>query len=153
MDTTVWGPFMWKTIHHIALSYPSPPAPEERRAYRAFFENLHEVIPCKVCAANYRQHLKELPVSEFLVDAFSLFSWTVHMHNLVNKMNGKAEWSVSGAYDEYTRSRQPNKKKKFEYAPMLLLLLACVIVFVILVYSGCIMYARHNILYQTCMHA
>jgi Erv1 / Alr family len=135
---------MWKTMHHIALSYPTPPTQRERQAYQAYFENLHEVIPCKVCAANYRDHLKELPVSDFMTDAFTLFSWTVKVHNIVNRINVKQEWDIMSMYELYTRPPKTNKKKSFQYT--LLILLAIVVVAVIFIYNACMIYAKHNIL-------
>ena len=83
----MWGPALWRAIHFIALGYPQRSASDaDRAAYRAFFESLDAVIPCQICATNYRRHLLELPI-----DDGALFDWTVNLHNLVDKELGKAD--------------------------------------------------------------
>jgi hypothetical protein len=101
MGTKVWGPPMWRTLHFIALGYPTNPTNDHKQAYKHFFENLHHVIPCGLCASNYQQHLQEVDISTFLENTDTLFAWTVHVHNIVNKENGKREWSVEEAKTHY----------------------------------------------------
>lgn len=94
---TVWGPPLWKSLHFIALGYPSMPTDEDRQAYGAFFANLHAVIPCVACAVNYRRHLDELPVEEHLDGPAELFAWTVALHNMVNIEKDAPAWTVAQA--------------------------------------------------------
>lgn len=98
--TDVWGPALWRAIHFIALGYPSVPTEADAVAYRSFFESLDKVIPCDVCAKNYRRHFEEIPIDGYLLgdrggDSPSLFDWTVKLHNVVDAELGKAdsEWS------------------------------------------------------------
>jgi FAD-linked sulfhydryl oxidase len=106
MDPTVWGPAFWKTIHHVALGYPAHPTPEDVRDYRAFFSSLDRVLPCHVCAVNYRRHFDDdLPIDPYLTGGRRLFDWTVLLHNVVNTENGKLPWKVEDAYAFYASGR------------------------------------------------
>lgn len=104
----IWGKSFWTTLHIAALGYPDNPAPDEMGAYRQFFENFGNILPCKKCMANYRQHLLQLPIAPSLKSRDSLFAWTVKLHNIVNNATGKAEWTndyakefyLSGSYND-----------------------------------------------------
>lgn len=102
MGAGAWGPHLWYSMHYIALGYPNRPSNEERTNYYTFFFNLHKVIPCKKCSRNYREHLKELPLEQYMTSGFKLFEWTVKVHNIVNKEHGKKEWTYDEAYNYYT---------------------------------------------------
>lgn len=103
--TDVWGPALWRAIHFIALGYPAVPTEADAAAYRAFFEGLDRVIPCEVCAVNYRRHLQELPIDGYLLGSArgegspSLFEWTVLLHNIVDRELGKPshDWTPQAA--------------------------------------------------------
>ena len=101
----VWGPHLWKSIHYISLGYPKEPTQEDKDNYKSFFENLWKVIPCDKCAINYKNHLKELPLNASdLETTTSLFYWTVHLHNIVNKEKGKKLISPKKALSEYVNT-------------------------------------------------
>lgn len=88
---TVWGPFFWHTIHLVALGYPKEPTYAEKRAAKEFYESLTHLIPCPVCKEHYTQHLQQNPITPSLDTRKDLFTWTVNIHNIVNKMLGKPE--------------------------------------------------------------
>lgn len=102
MKTDVWGKHLWYSIHLIALAYPENPTNEEKRHYQAFFENLHEVLPCYKCSINYLKHLNEIPITtKVLSNTDNLFRWTVDIHNLVNVELGKKQWKYVEAIEYY----------------------------------------------------
>lgn len=96
-----WGPPTWHAIHYIALGYPSRPDDDDRATYRAFFELLGRVLPCKLCTGHYAENLKQLPLEPHLESPERLFEWTVLLHNNVNRAAGKREWSVAEAREFY----------------------------------------------------
>lgn len=112
-----WGPSVWKAMHYIALAYPKDPSPADIRHYWAFFMGLGNVIPCNYCATNYRKHMEELPIDPYLQKG-NLFEWTVEIHNMVNRENGKKEIGPDEAFlllvgDENCNCEKPVKKGSY----------------------------------------
>ena len=103
MDTTVWGPATWLFIHSAALAY----SPSSKEAYKAFFMNLGDVLPCPNCRAHYKSLLNEKELDAALESPVSLFEYTVDFHNAVNRSLEKPEYSYMQAFEElkkkYTR--------------------------------------------------
>jgi len=87
----VWGPHGWKFIHMIALAYSPNPTEEQKKHYKEFFTVLQYILPCSICANNYAKHFTvDLPFTdEVLANRDNLVRWTIDVHNLVNKENGK----------------------------------------------------------------
>lgn len=106
----VWGKYLWKSIHIVALAYPAQPTISDMKNYKSFFHIIGSILPCKKCSIQYMKHLKEIPIETFLNDTDDLFEWTVKIHNIVNKSLGKKEWTLdeaiayysSGAFNENT---------------------------------------------------
>lgn len=93
-----WGRDGWRFIHYVALTYPPKPTEEDRKKYIKFFESLQDVLPCEICAVHFRQNMKEYPIK--MGSNRELFNWTVDIHNVVNKQNGKKVLSYDEAFDE-----------------------------------------------------
>lgn len=77
------------TIHIVALGYSEQPTYAEKRAAKEFYEGLQFLLPCSICREHYREHITAQPVSPFLDNRKSLFTWTVNLHNTVNKKLNK----------------------------------------------------------------
>lgn len=100
----VWGPLFWHTIHIIALGYPIQEPPYQvKRAAKEFYESLASLIPCPACREHYSKHLKDNPISPSLDRRADLFSWTVNLHNVVNKSLGKPNVSETEVIAFYTK--------------------------------------------------
>jgi hypothetical protein len=100
-----WGREGWKFIHWVALTYPHNPTEKDKKNYLRFFESLQDVLPCPICAEHFKQNMKKHPIN--LESNKQLFNWTVEMHNLVNKQNGKKTLTFDQAFSEVT---QQNKR-------------------------------------------
>ena len=98
-----WGPFFWHTIHITALGYPSKPSFAEKKAAKEFFESLKFLIPCPICKEHYKEHFEKHPISPYLDTRQDLFRWTVILHNEVNKMLGKKEFTETQSIQFYSR--------------------------------------------------
>ena len=110
-----WGPHGWKFIHMLALAYPNEPTDEQKKNYKTFFEALQPVLPCSLCANNYKRHITvELPITEaVLKDKESFVKWSIDMHNLVNKETGKLPLSYDDAL-ELIYNNFETKQVKFD---------------------------------------
>ena len=98
-----WGPFFWHTIHITALGYPSKPSFAEKKAAKEFFESLKFLIPCPICKEHYKEHFEKHPITPYLDTRQDLFRWTVILHNEVNKMLGKKEYTETQSIQFYSR--------------------------------------------------
>ena len=89
-------------MHFIALGYPNNPSNADKNNYKNFYENLVNVIPCADCAEHLKENLKSIPIDTFLNTREKLFEWTVLLHNQVNKLLNRREWSIQEAHALYT---------------------------------------------------
>ena len=100
---SVWGPFFWHTIHIVALGYPKSPSYTEKRCAKEFYESLAYLLPCGVCRQHYNEHLQKNPITPFLDTRTDLLKWTIMIHNSVNKMLEKPEWTEEEVIIYYER--------------------------------------------------
>ena len=103
----VWGKYFWTCFHYVALGYPDEPTVSDRQIYRDFYSTFGHVLPCKKCTDNYERHLQELPIDSYLKNSYTLFEWTVRVHNIVNKELGKPIWNIEYAKMYYLHLDQP----------------------------------------------
>jgi len=101
MNPEVWGPPAWTFLHSITINYPHNPTPEEKIHYFNFFDNLKNVLPCEICKKHYKSHLEAVPLSENIDSKDKLIRWLINIHNKINVMNGKKEWTYQEVIDHY----------------------------------------------------
>jgi len=105
MKPDIWGKYLWISIHFIAMEYPHEPSLKDKQNYRIFFDNLKNVIPCKNCSDNYKDHLIKYPLTDHVLSSrMNLFKWTVDIHNEVNKITNVPQISYESAISIYTES-------------------------------------------------
>ena len=108
---SVWGPFFWHTIHIVALGYSKNPTYTDKKCAKEFYESFAFLIPCSVCREHYKEHLVAKPITTFLDSRTDLIKWTIDIHNKVNKMLGKPEWTLDEVLTYYekigSRNRSP----------------------------------------------
>ena len=108
MNQNIWGPHLWFSLHTISFNYPLKPSEKDKEEYKLFFKNLQEVIPCSVCKKNYKRHLNEHPIEDYLNSRKLLVYWVIDMHNMVNSEIGKKILS----YDIVLKKYEDVYKKK-----------------------------------------
>ena len=121
---SVWGPFFWHTIHIVALGYSKNPTYTDKKCAKEFYESLAFLLPCSICREHYKEYLQEKPISTFLDSRTDLIKWTIQIHNKVNKMLGKPEWTLEEVLSYYekvgARNRSPvwtkEDMKEVDYA-------------------------------------
>lgn len=138
MDPQAWGSCLWRTIHILAIGYPDNPSYENTIDYKNFFENLWKVLPCHNCAVNYKRHLKEVPLDNYLVSNNKLFEWTVTLHNVVNAELNKPLMNLNDATKLYRNILKGNLEKKekenekINYVKIFIIIIICIIIYFIL---------------------
>lgn len=84
----LWGKNGWIFLNYIALSFPKNPTNEEKKMYKDFFYSLQYVLPCESCSNNFKEHIKILPIDNYLKNSDSLYEWIIKIQNLLNtKLN------------------------------------------------------------------
>ena len=115
MDTTVWGPPFWFTLHTISINYPDKPDYVEKQQHLLFFESLKKILPCTICREHYKDFLKKKPLSPYLDSKKALMRWVLDCHNNVNKINGEKTWTFEEMKKYYDNiyNNQDNFKCSF----------------------------------------
>jgi hypothetical protein len=98
-------------MHIVALGYPKNPTYTDKKCAKEFYESLAFLLPCSICREHYKGYLQEKPISTFLDSRTDLIKWTIQIHNKVNKMLGKPEWTLEEVLSYYekvgARNRSP----------------------------------------------
>ncbi len=102
----MWGRQAWHFIHFVALSYPHKPTEEDKTKYKIFLDSLGNTLPCQICAAHFKENMMKHPPKMDSNEEF--FNWTVDIHNLVNKANGKKQISFQKALEETQKNSKQN---------------------------------------------
>jgi hypothetical protein len=89
---------LWSILHNRAFILREVDGAKEAEFLREFDAR----VPCGDCRLHWREILKKTPPD---FDAY--FAWTVEVHNAVNRILGKREWTVAEARAAYP-ARSPS---------------------------------------------
>lgn len=87
IDPRFWGREAWIFLQNIAKGYPSNPTLIDKNNYKILFDSLKNTLPCSTCRSNYKQHLREFPIINYLKDRKSLLTWVRLVKNKSNNRN------------------------------------------------------------------
>lgn len=59
MQTNIWGPPMWFSIHLMSFNYPVQPTEADQNAYATWLQALGNVLPCRHCRENFARNMRE----------------------------------------------------------------------------------------------
>ena len=123
IDPIIWGPSGWKFMHYITLSYSNNPTSKDKNNIKNFFMSVKKVLPCKNCQLNFEKHLEMYPLNEeVLKNRESLVIWFMNIHNRVNNLHNKKEYTSDKIYNEYILSYN-NTYDNYKYNLLIILLL------------------------------
>jgi Erv1 / Alr family len=103
MPPDVWGPIFWNTMHILSLGYPVEPTDADKAAAKQFFQSLKILLPCPVCREHYKQQVTDAALDEAVQSKGQLIHWVWELHNRVNKMLGKSEFSMDAFLENMQR--------------------------------------------------
>ena len=129
MEPTIWGPHAWTFLHSITFQYPENPTDMEKQKYYTFFNSLKNTLPCPNCREHYAQNYEKIPIR--LDTRNELIEWLIDIHNSVNTMIGKREYSYDEVYDIYNSLYQGNNMgstKHFNNISIIVILLLMMII-------------------------
>lgn len=116
MQTSKWGPPLWKVLHTIAHNYD--PETHDVEDYKKFFKLLGKVLPCKYCRESYVVFFDEIPIDKYTKCQKDMAYWVYLMHNKVNDKLRKQgllhaeDPPFSAVYAKYDKWRADCTKKK-----------------------------------------
>ena len=111
IDPQLWGPSGWRIIHFICYGAPANLRTEHKVHYATFLRAMGNVLPCGTCRMHFAENLEKHPLTEeVLATRDSLFAWSVEMHNEVNRMHGKREWTPEEAVRELLKKEEPQEQ-------------------------------------------
>ena len=84
MKPSLWGSHLWYILHIITFDYPDNPTSYDKIAYRDFFTNIKNVLPCKECKKHYNTFITDYPITPHLDRKSDLVKWLIQIHNFVN---------------------------------------------------------------------
>mgnify|MGYP003955750091 CR=1 FL=1 len=99
MEAKIWGPHAWIFLHSITMAYPENPTEQDKSNFRTFFSSIQDILPCSICKTHYKQHLTENPIQ--LSNRKELVNWLINIHNSVNKLNNKKQYSYNEVINYY----------------------------------------------------
>ena len=109
MEPNIWGPSAWRFLHTVTFLYPENPTVADKQNYFIFFKSLKKVLPCPNCQEHYSINFEKFPIR--LEKRDDLIEWLIDIHNEVNKMNQKREYSYEEVYDIYNKMYEDGKEK------------------------------------------
>jgi len=138
ISPSLWGCHMWKSLHYITLSYPDNPDETTKKLYEDFFINIiWKYLPCEKCRYNYQNHIKELPLTDDILNSRNKFIyWLVDIHNLVNEETGKRKIT----YDEFNKiyldnNNNNNNNNTFNISFFIIIFLVIIMVILFIIYK------------------
>ena len=111
MEPNIWGPHAWFFLHSVSLMYPEHPSEQDKHNYFNFFIQLKNVLPCIICRQNYNNHLIKYPLKKSLNSREDLARWLVNIHNEVNKIHKKKQYT----YEEVLQMYKDIYNEKIRY--------------------------------------
>lgn len=99
MQTAIFGPPFWFTIHLVSFNYPVNPANCDKERYKKWLQATGRILPCRYCRDNFEQNFSDTIRSmqklygieecdkDFYLDNRDMFSrFCYHLHDTVNQM-------------------------------------------------------------------
>lgn len=134
ISPNIWGPSTWTFIHLIVLSEKEPFDTTRLRYYQELFKQLTYLLPCEKCRMHLTENIDKLPNIITLKSKRELFDWTTQLHNLVNKITNKQEWSLDMSYNHWSDISTGKKNLNNIECTSVYWKYTCIFLFIVLVF-------------------
>lgn len=132
MNPKVWGHHAWIFLHSITLNYPTNPTINDIKKHYNFFNNLMYILPCDKCKYHYKQNLMKYPLTnKILSSRENLINWLINIHNSVNYMNNKKQFTYDEMINKYNDIYN-NIDNKFIHFNKIIIVLIIICIIIIL---------------------
>jgi hypothetical protein len=118
MQSSVFGPPLWHTLHIISFNYPVKPTSDDIKNYTNFLMSFEFTLPCIYCRTNFKKNISRAKFTPSVMNSRDSFSRFIYkLHNCVNTMLGK---TIKISYDdvrdryEHFRSRCSENEKRVD---------------------------------------
>lgn len=94
VDTSVWGPSLWKILHIASMRSGNR---NSVSLWRMIFEAMKTGLPCPDCSGHYNVWYRTHPLRIGLMpNVFqeAIIRWILDAHNDVNRRTGKPIWNI-----------------------------------------------------------
>lgn len=106
MQSAIFGPALWMSIHLVSFNYPMNPSEEDKNNYHRWLMSVGKVLPCKFCRENFPKNLRTANYDRSVLnsrDSFSRFCYDLHC--VVNSMLHKESPSYEEVRKQYEMFR------------------------------------------------
>lgn len=135
----IWGPSTWTFLHLIVLAEQDDVS-DRLVHYKQLYELLTYLLPCAKCRKHLQENIKSLKDIENLQSKRELFDWTTQLHNNVNKLGNKKQYSMNESFEIWSDIANGKKidapesrESNGNIIKIILLLIVLVIVFSLVV--------------------
>jgi hypothetical protein len=115
MQTAIFGPVFWSSIHMVSFNYPVCPTQQQKQDYKHWIEATGKVLPCLYCRQNFDKNILAASHGDDYDsrDKFSRFCYRLHceVNKMLKKNTNLSYESVRDIYEGF-RSRCLTEKQK-----------------------------------------
>ena len=114
-DPTVFGPYLWISLHISAAHYPFNPSPIVRRRIKDRILALPYEIPCEKCRPHALSYIesKASELDKAVSCRSELVKFYVDFHNYVNTFLKKPTWTYEQAIKYYGEKSEKSSFEEF----------------------------------------
>lgn len=111
MQSSKWGKAGWDMMFYTAAGYELNELPVEDKAplYKAYYESIGYVLPCKYCRDSYVEFFDILDFDQYATKHCGVMRFVYDMKNMVNeKLKTQERRALQVQYDKLCRSISPD---------------------------------------------
>jgi len=105
LETSVWGPGVWFSLHCISFGFPVQPTSQQKRDYAFLLKSLALTLPCPACSAHFQQLLDQTMYLKHFSNRATFTRYVYDLHRAVNDRLGKSSPSFEDVCKKYERIR------------------------------------------------